>query len=235
MSRLENSPPDILRLLESFQAHVAAARRSGLRVLSLPQAVGLCQAPPGTPAGETLEAVREDMGDCSRCSLSSHRTMIVFGQGNARSRLVFVGQAPTQADNAAGLPFCGPEGEMITNIITRVIKLARADVYLTTLVKCSPPGSGMPSPEEIHACMPFLHRQLAAIGPAIVCALGQAVAQALLESDLPLDRLRGRFHPVGDMLVMPTHDPAFLLVRTDKKQETWADMQMIMRELSKKV
>jgi uracil-DNA glycosylase len=196
--------------------------------------VGLHPANTGQAMGETLAAIREDMGDCTRCSLSLHRKTIVFGQGNARSRLVFVGQAPTQADDAAGFPFCGPEGEMITNIITRVIKFARADVYLTTLVKCSPHGGRMPASEEISACLPFLHRQLAAIGPAIVCALGQAASQALLKSDFPLERLRGRFHRVGEMLVMPTHEPAFLRVHEDKKHETWADMQMIMRELSKK-
>jgi len=233
MSQLEHSRPDMQRLLASLHAHLSAARRSGLRLLSPSQALRPCPAAPGPSFRETLEAVREDAGDCSRCSLSRNRTTIVFGQGNPRARLVFVGQAPTHADDAAGLAFCGPEGDMLTNIITRVIKLARADVYLTTIVKCAPPGSSMPAPEEISACMPFLHRQLAAIGPAIVCALGQVAAQALLGTDLPLDRLRGRFHRVGDMLVMPTYDPAFLLVREDKKRDTLADMQMILRELAK--
>ena len=235
MNQPENPQPDIQVLVASMQAHLSSARRSGLRVLSPLQSMGPCAATAEPCARETLEAVREDLGACSRCSLCQRRTTIVFGQGNPRASLVFVGQAPTPADDASGEPFCGDEGGMLTNIITRVINLARSDVYLTTIVKCSPPDGRIPAQEEILTCMPFLRRQFAAIGPAIVCALGKSAAQALLGSDRPLDELRGRFHRVGDMLVMPTYDPAFLRVHEDKKHETWKDMLMIMRELVKTV
>ena len=233
MNQPENIQPDMQRLLAGMKAYFESARRSGIRVLSPYQSVQSWAAKAEPCDRETLEAVRDDLGACSRCGLCSHRTTIVFGQGNPRACLVFVGLAPTPADDAAGEPFCGAEGDMISNIITRVIKSARCDVYLTNIVKCSPPEGRIPATEEILSCIPFLRRQLAAIGPSIVCALGQAAAQALLGSDRPLDELRGRFYRAGDMLVMPTHDPAFLRVREDKKRETWTDMQMIVRELSK--
>jgi uracil-DNA glycosylase family 4 len=234
MSQPENPQPDIQGLVASVKAHLSSARRSGLRVLSPLQPMRPCAATAEPRALETLEAVRGDLGACSRCSLCHHRTSIVFGQGNPCARLVFVGLAPTPEDDASGAPFCGDEGVMLNNIITRVINLARSDVYLTTIVKCAPPNGRIPAPEEILSCMPFLRRQFASIMPDIVCALGQSAAQALLGSARPLDELRGRFHRVGDKLVMPTYDTAFLRVHEDKKRETWKDMQMIMRELIKK-
>jgi DNA polymerase len=158
----------------------------------------------------------------------------VFGQGNPKARLVFVGEAPLPADDAAGEPFCGQDGEMLNNIITRVLSLSRHDVYLATIVKCAPPDGRAPAQEEIFTCLPFLCRQLSAIGPAIVCALGQVPARVLLGSECSLDELRGRFHHVGGMLVMPTHDPAFLRAHEHRKPETRDDMRMIVRELAKK-
>ena len=234
MKQPEKLQPDPQRLLAGMKAYLASARRSGIRILSPHQPVKSHASKTELSPGETLEAVRDDLGACTRCGLCRHRTTIVFGQGNPQARLVFVGQAPTQADDAAGQPFSDAEGDMLTNIIIRVIKCARCDVYSTNIVKCSPPDGRIPAPDEILACIPFLRRQLAAIGPSIVCALGQTAAQALLGSDRPLDELRGRFYRCADMLVMPTDDPAFLRVREDKKRETWADMQMIERELTKR-
>ena len=225
--------PDLQRLFAGLKAYLESSRRSGIRVFGPQQCMKSCAANEQPHTAETLEAVREDMGECSRCGLCRHRTKIVFGQGNPRARLVFVGQAPTMADDAAGQPFNGAEGDMLTNIITRVIKSSRCDVYLTNIVKCTPPDGRIPEHDEILACFSFLRRQLTAIGPSIVCALGQVAAQTLLGSGSSLEELRGRFYRAGDMLVMPTHDPAFLRVREDKKRETWTDMQMIVRELSK--
>jgi DNA polymerase len=185
-------------------------------------------------ARETLDSVIRDLGACTRCGLCSSRTTLVFGQGNERARLVFVGGAPLAADDAAGEPFSGPEGDMLNKIITRVLNLTRPDVYLTTLVKCATPAGRAPTQEETAACLPFLRRQLAAIGPFIVCALGQVAAQALLGSERPLDEMRGRFYRSADMLIMPTHEPAFLLMHEHRKRETWDDMRMIVRELSHK-
>ncbi len=233
MSQPENFQPGRERLLACMNAHLSSAWRSGIRIVVPSQSAGQPAAAVEQGERETLEAVLADLGACTRCGLCSHRNSIVFGQGNSRARLVFVGQAPTSADDASGEPFCGPEGEMLTNIITRVFSLFRPDVYLASIVKCAPPDGRAPSQEEIFTCMPFLRRQLAAIGPLIVCALGQAAAQALLGSERSLDDLRGRFHRVGGMLVMPTHDPAFLLMNENRKRETWDDMRMIVRELSK--
>ncbi len=233
MNQPENIQPELQRLLAGMKAYLDSVRLSGIRVLSPYQRIQSCVAKEQQNDAETLEAVRDDLGICSRCGLCRHRTTIIFGQGNPRARLVFVGQAPTLADDSEGQAFSGAEGDMLTNIITRVIKSSRCDVYLSNIVKCSPPDGRIPDTDEILACIPFLRRQLAAIRPSIVCALGQVAAQALLGSDSPLDELRGRFYRAGDMLVMPTHDPAFLLVHEDKKRETWGDMQIIVRELAK--
>ncbi|MBN2107991.1 MAG: uracil-DNA glycosylase [Deltaproteobacteria bacterium] len=234
MNQPENSQPDRQRLLDSMQAHLSSARRSGIRIVGLSQSAGRATAAAAPAARETLDSVRADLGACTRCGLCGSRTSLVFGQGSQRARLVFVGGAPLAADDAAGEPFSGPEGEMLTNIITRVLNLTRPDVYLTTLVKCATPEGRAPAQDEITACLPFLRRQLAAIEPSIVCALGQVAAQALLGSDRSLDELRGRFHRAGGLLIMPTHDPAFLRVHEHRKRETRDDMLMIVRELSKK-
>lgn len=230
MSQPENLQPDRQRLLASMQAHLSSARRSGIRIVCPAHSARQPEAP---APQETLEEVRENLGSCTRCGLCRSRTSIVFGQGNPRARLVFVGEAPLPADDAEGEPFCGPEGDMLTNIITRVLSLSRPDVYLTTIVKCAPPDGRAPAKEEIFTCLPFLRRQLAAIGPSIVCALGQVATQALLGSERPFDELRGRFSRAGGMLVMPTHDTAFLRMHEHRKRETWDDMRMIVRELLK--
>ena len=233
MSQPEKFQPDRQRLVAGMKVHLASAWRSGIRIVGPSQSASLRAAAAEQVERETLEAVLADLGACTRCGLCSNRKSIVFGQGNPRARLVFVGQAPTQADDATGEPFGGQEGDMLTKIITLVLSLSRPDVYLTSLVKCAPPDGRALAQEEIFTCMPFLRRQLAAIGPSIVCALGQVAAQALLGSERPLDELRGRFHRMGGMLVMPTHDPAFLRMNEHRKRETWDDMRMIVRELSK--
>jgi uracil-DNA glycosylase len=232
MNQPEYFQPDREILLASINAHLSSARRSGIRIVGQPQSAGRSAAAAEPVVRETLDAVLADLGACTRCGLCSHRTTIVFGQGHPCARLVFVGVAPLPADDAAGEPFCGPEGDMLTNIITRVLGLSRPDVYLTTIVKCAPPKGRVPAQDEMSTCIPFLRRQLAAIGPAIVCALGQAAAQALLGTERSLDELRGRFHRAGGMLVMPTHDTSFLLLNEHRKRETWDDMRMIVRKLS---
>jgi uracil-DNA glycosylase len=236
MSQPENFQPDPQKLLADIKAHLSSAWRSGIRIAGPLQSAGL-KAEGAKRGGEreNLEAVQADLGACTRCGLCSHRKSIVFGQGNPRARLVFVGQAPARDDDASGMPFCGLDGDMLTNIITRVLNLSRPDVYLTFLVKCAPPDGRAPAQEEIFTCLPFLQRQLAAIGPSIICALGPVAAQALLGSEYSLDELRGRFHRMGGMLVMPTHDPAFLRMHENRKRETWDDMKIIVRELSKTV
>ena len=222
--------PDLDRIISSLAAQVASIRRSGLR-LAARKTAQACGS--GAPVPETLQLIREELGNCSRCGLCRGRNSIVFGKGGPQARLVFVGQAPTPTDDAEGHPFCGAEGEMLTNIITRVLSLSSAEVYLTHSVKCAPPGGRPPLAEEAGTCLPFLFRQLGAIGPAMVCALGEAAAQALLASQAPIDELRGSIHTAAGFPVIATHDLSYLLLNQERKRETWEDMKMIKRELAK--
>lgn len=180
---------------------------------------------------ESLETVRADLGDCRRCGLSKRRTTIVFGEGNPGARLVLVGEAPGFEEDQRGEPFVGPAGELLTKIMA-AIKLSRDQVYICNIVKCRPPDNRTPRPDEISTCRPFIERQLAAIRPDFVCALGAVAARALLDTMMPISQLRGQFHAFQGMQLMPTFHPAYLLRNPDKKREVWADMKMLAAAMS---
>jgi uracil-DNA glycosylase family 4 len=182
-------------------------------------------------APETLDAIQADLGACTRCELSRRRTHIVFGEGDPGARLVFVGEGPGFEEDRSGRPFVGPAGQLLTRIIA-AMQLSRESVYICNIVKCRPPDNRNPAPDEIACCLPFLKRQLAAIRPQVICALGSVAAKTLLETDAPISRLRGRFHTVMGIPVMPTFHPAFLLRNPEKKREVWDDVQLIMQRLN---
>jgi DNA polymerase len=185
---------------------------------------------PIRPRKEGLEAIREDLGDCQRCPLSRQRRNIVFGVGNPRARIVFVGEGPGQEEDQQGEPFVGAAGQLLTRII-QAIGLSRAEVYIANVVKCRPPRNRNPEAHEIAVCLPFLERQIQAIQPQFICALGNVAAQTLLGSDQSISRLRGRFHDYRGMRLLPTYHPAYLLRNPEKKREVWEDMKLLMREL----
>ena len=178
---------------------------------------------------ETLEDIRADVGDCQRCRLSEKRRNIVFGDGTSSAKLVFVGEGPGFEEDQQGLPFVGPAGQLLTRIIN-AINLQRDQVYICNVIKCRPPGNRNPDSDEISTCFPFLKRQLTAIQPKFIVALGTFAAQTLLETRTPISRLRGRFHEYNGIKVLPTYHPAYLLRNPDKKREVWEDMKMLMRE-----
>jgi DNA polymerase len=183
---------------------------------------------------ETLPRIREDIGDCKRCKLAPSRTNIVFGSGNIHAELVFVGEAPGSDEDEQGLPFVGRAGQLLTKIIDTSIDpghMTRDDVYICNILKCRPPSNRNPEPDEVQACNPFLKRQLAVIRPKIVCCLGTFAAQNLLQSDVPISKLRGRFFDIDGMRVIATFHPAYLLRSPDKKREVWEDMKMVGAEL----
>ncbi len=182
---------------------------------------------PETAAAETLPLIRGDLGECVRCRLGSQRTNLVFGEGADTAELVFVGEAPGQEEDLSGRPFVGPAGQLLTRII-EAMKLDRQRVYICNVVKCRPPGNRHPEPDEIAACRPFMLRQLAAIKPKAVCALGACAAQTLLETTAPISKLRGRFHDVNGITVMPTFHPSYLLRHPEQKRAVWEDAKKIM-------
>lgn len=184
---------------------------------------------PDSPLPEILEDIRIDLGDCQRCRLASGRKHIVFGEGSAKSRLVFVGEGPGFEENQRGQPFVGAAGQLLTKII-EAMKLTRDQVYICNVTKCRPPGNRDPEADEIETCLPFLERQIAAIRPDFICTLGRIAAQALLKTDAPISRLRGRFHSYHGIKLLPTYHPAYLLRNPDKKREVWNDLQMLMKE-----
>jgi uracil-DNA glycosylase len=185
---------------------------------------------------DTLPLIREDIGDCQRCKLAPMRTNIVFGSGNINAELVFVGEAPGSDEDEQGLPFVGRAGQLLTKIIDTSVdpgRITRADVYICNILKCRPPNNRNPEPDEVLACNPFLKRQLAVIRPKVVCCLGTFAAQNVLQSDVTISKLRGRFFDIDGMRVIATFHPAYLLRSPDKKREVWEDMKMIGAELQR--
>ena len=178
---------------------------------------------------ETLADIAVDLGDCRRCRLAGERNCIVFGEGNPRAKLVFVGEGPGFEEDRQGKPFVGAAGQLLTRII-EAINLSRSQVYICNIIKCRPPGNRNPRPDEIERCAPFLERQIASIQPDFICALGTFAAQTLLQTATPISRLRGRFHQYKGIKLLPTYHPAYLLRNPDKKRDVWEDMKMLMKE-----
>ena len=177
-----------------------------------------------------LESIRAEIGDCQRCKLAPKRTNIVFGSGNPKAELVFVGEAPGSDEDEQGLPFVGRAGQLLTKIIES-INLKREDVYICNVLKCRPPENRNPEPDEVAACNPFLKKQLATIRPKIVCCLGTFAAQTVLQTTSPISKLRGQFFDMDGIRVIATFHPAYLLRSPDKKREVWEDMKQIRAEL----
>ena len=187
------------------------------------------QPAPASGAAE-LAQLAASVRNCQACRLHEGRRQVVFGTGNPDADLVFVGEAPGRDEDLQGEPFVGRAGQLLTRII-QAIGLRRENVYILNVIKCRPPQNRNPLPDEVAACRPLIDRQLACLKPRVICALGTFAAQALLRSDERISRLRGRFHPMGDILVRPTFHPAYLLRNPQEKRKVWEDMQDIQREL----
>ncbi|MGQ4808082.1 hypothetical protein NKDENANG_01449 [Candidatus Entotheonellaceae bacterium PAL068K] len=181
-------------------------------------------------AARRLHLLAEAVRDCRKCRLHQGRTHVVFGTGNPVADLVFVGEAPGQEEDEQGEPFVGRAGQLLTRII-EAMGLTRDQVYILNVIKCRPPHNRNPRPDEVAACRSILDAQLACLQPRVVCALGTFAAQALLQTDEKISRLRGRFHRLGDIPVMPTYHPAYLLRHPQGKRAVWEDMQHIQRVL----
>ncbi len=179
----------------------------------------------------TLEELSRAIGDCRRCKLHKGRTNIVFGTGSPTAELMFVGEGPGEDEDRQGEPFVGKAGRLLTDIINKGMGLARKDVYIANVVKCRPPGNRNPEPDEIVACQPFLHRQIAIVRPRVIVSLGAFATQVLLGSRIPISKVRGRWHDYGGVPVMPTFHPAYLLRNAGGKRDVWQDIQAVMEKL----
>jgi uracil-DNA glycosylase family 4 len=183
----------------------------------------------------SLEALRDFVGECKRCKLCHGRTHLVFGEGSAKARLVFVGEGPGREEDLAGRPFVGEAGRLLSKIIENGMGLKREEVYICNVVKCRPPQNRDPEADEIEACLPFLKQQLRIISPEVICTLGRVPAQALLSRGFRITQERGRWYSFSDIPVMPTFHPAYLLRNPGAKREVWADAQEIMRTMGLEV
>jgi uracil-DNA glycosylase len=179
-----------------------------------------------------LRVVRDELGDCQRCKLAPSRNNLVFGVGNPDADLVFVGEAPGADEDAQGEPFVGKAGQLLTKMI-EAMGYTRADVYICNVLKCRPPGNRNPEPDEVASCEPFLKRQLAAIRPRMIVALGKFAAQCLLRDDTPITRLRGGFRSYEGIPLMPTLHPAYLLRDPSKKKLAWEDLKAVNAALAR--
>ncbi len=179
-------------------------------------------------AHDLLVDIRNEIGDCTRCKLHRMgRRQIVFGVGNPNADLMFVGEAPGHDEDVQGIPFVGRAGQLLTKII-EAIGMKREDVYIANVLKCRPPENRNPEPDEVATCEPFLIRQIEAIRPKVIVALGTFGARTLLKTDMAISRLRGRVYDYHGAKLVATYHPAYLLRSPDKKRETWEDMKKVM-------
>jgi uracil-DNA glycosylase len=199
------------------------------------RAVELLSKYPGLESQSSLEQVREFIGDCRRCKLWPMRTNLVFGVGNPAAELMFVGEAPGADEDLRGEPFVGRAGQLLTDIIERGMGMPRSQVYICNVIKCRPPGNRNPEPDEVTSCEPFLLRQIEIVRPRVIVGLGTFAVQALLKVKTPISRLRGNWHELRGIRMMPTFHPAYLLRNPADKRLVWQDIQLVMKELGRPI
>jgi len=179
---------------------------------------------------DSLLKIREDLGDCTRCKLHKGRNKLVFGDGNPKAELVFVGEGPGADEDAQGLPFVGRAGKLLTQMI-EAMGLHRTDVYICNVVKCRPPENRTPEPDEVQTCSPYLLRQIDAIHPKVIVCLGAVAARKLLETTRGISQYRGEWQEWRGHKLMATYHPAYLLRNPPAKADVWKDLQKVMVEL----
>ena len=212
---------------------------AGLGPAALPRSTPVPDPPGAMPvsfarsAAEALGAIRDDLGECTRCKLHGQgRRQIVFGVGNPSAELMFVGEAPGADEDAQGEPFVGRAGQLLTRMI-EAMGFARHEVYIANVLKCRPPGNRNPEPDEIAQCEPFLFRQIASIEPKVIIALGAFAARTLLQTQDPISRLRGRVFSFRGAQLIPTFHPSFLLRSPGYKREAWDDLKKALALLGR--
>jgi len=227
-----STPPVVVEYAEISEPPARPARRSAPPPPSPAVASPPAVEAPGVEEPLRLDEVRRALGDCKRCKLCSGRKNLVFGVGNPKARLVFVGEGPGAEEDNQGIPFVGAAGQLLTKMIAAMC-YTRDEVYICNVVKCRPPGNRNPEPDEIAACQPFLEAQLKAIRPSVIVALGKFAAQTLLRTDTPITRLRGQWREYVGIPLMPTFHPAYLLRNAPEKKAAWTDLKAVMGRFPK--
>ena len=208
-------------------------RANASAVISAPDLFEVTAKPESVIAdpAQGLLAIREDLGECTRCRLHKQgRKQIVFGVGDSRAELMFIGEAPGADEDSQGEPFVGRAGQLLNNMI-KAMGLRREEIYIANIIKCRPPGNRTPERDECETCSPFLMRQIATIKPKVLVALGAVAAKTLLAINAPMSELRGHWYDFRGTKLAVTYHPAFLLRDPRQKKEAWKDLQMVMKEL----
>ncbi len=220
------------RIRESVMANRLSTHTTKSKKVPLKAKGSKSEVPPKI---KTLEDIRAWIGDCMRCGLCEQRNKIVFGSGNPKARLMFVGEGPGANEDASGLPFVGRAGNLLTKII-EAMGYTREEVYIANVVKCRPPENRAPLPAEVEACSPFLREQLRVIQPEVIVALGLSAANLLVGTPTSMANLRSKFHPLPwdeRIQIMPTYHPAYLLRNPPAKKFVWDDMKLVKARLEK--
>ena len=243
------STEEFAALAGSLKRHLERRQRAGIRILmksgpdeTKPASVleENCRGPvmddlfgddSASLQAKTLDELRGVIGDCQRCKLCAGRTHLVFGVGNAHARLMFVGEGPGRDEDLQGEPFVGRAGQLLTDIITKGIGIKREDVYICNVVKCRPPENRNPEPDEVTACEPFLKKQIDIVRPEIIIGLGKFAVQTLLQTNVPISKLRGNWHSYHGIKLMPTFHPAYLLRNPADKKLVWEDVKKVIKEM----
>ena len=241
---------ELATLVTSLRRHLQRQERVGIRFLSKDEAhqtnsmVATDENPlSGTESdlftdssatfeAKTLEELRAAIGDCRRCKLWPGRTHLVFGVGNPKARLMFIGEGPGRDEDLQGEPFVGRAGQLLTDIITKGMGLKREDVYIANVVKCRPPENRNPEPDEVASCEPFLKKQIDLVRPEIIIALGKFAVQTLLQSKVPITKVRGNWYSYHGIKLMPTFHPAYLLRNPGDKKLVWEDIKKVIKEMN---
>ena len=245
----ESDTEELATVVSSLRRHLRWRQRAGIRVIGrgpMKEASSVTTRDENLLSGtegdffsdsstayqaRSLEELRAAIGDCRRCKLCAGRTNIVFGVGNPGAKLMFVGEGPGRDEDVQGEPFVGRAGQLLTDIITKGRGLRREDVYFANVVKCRPPENRNPEPDEVAACEPFLKKQIELIRPQIIVALGKFAVQTLLQSKIPITKLRGNWHSYHGIKLMPTFHPAYLLRNPADKRLVWEDIKQVLSEM----
>ncbi|MFQ5916905.1 MAG: uracil-DNA glycosylase family protein [Candidatus Binatia bacterium] len=249
MSRLSDRE-EIGLIAASLRCHIQRGERAGIRYLPRAESGGKSLEEYGADLnpGEGFEGnlfsdytsayrskslgeLRAAIGDCRRCKLWPGRTHLVFGVGNPKAKVMFVGEGPGREEDIQGEPFVGRAGHLLTDIITKGMGLRREDVYIANVIKCRPPDNRNPESDEIESCEPFLVKQIELIRPRVIVGLGKFAVQTLLKSKVPIMRLRGVWHQYRGTKLMPTLHPAYLLRNPGDKKLVWEDIKKVLQEL----